>query len=912
MSRHPLFRSRRGLPPELVEAQEYIQKLGRSYGLDFCPIIFEMCDYDEINMIASYGGFPTRYPHWRFGMEYLQMQKGYEYGLQKIYEMVINTNPSYAYLLDNNTMVDQKLVMAHVLGHVDFFTNNAWFAHTNRKMLDQMANHAARVRRYIDRHGADTVEAFIDMCLSIEDLIDPYAPYVPRPVIPEEDSLEDLTTDEVYRLPVSQRYMSRYINPPEYLAEQRKKQTEERQRTRSFPEQPERDVMGFILRYGRLSRWQQDVLSIIRDEAYYFAPQGMTKIMNEGWACVAADTPVFTERGLLTMQEVVEGEARRVSDGVEVRDITARNIIPDHPTVTITTRRGLVLTGSNNHRILREDGTSWARLDALAVGDQVKISGGAGLWPEAQVPITWTQPVGFTLEDAAREAGVSVSTLMRFRAGRRVQQQSAVAMAVECHETQQQSAISLNRRAQIQCPETVDEDLGAFLGYLVGDGHISRVKRVLGLTTGDADQAERFAALAHRLFGLRAVIQQDEGRLRVLLHSEALSDLLTLELGLTDDPSADRKTIPRAILRSPQSVVRAFLRAYFDADGHAGAQGVILSTTSEKMGQQVQLLLLNHSILSRRRLQGDGCWHVHITGASAKTFSEQIGFNLERKQDALRRYVSDRRWFKRERASDEIVSIEHGSADVYDITVEETHRYAAAGLINHNSFWHTRLMTRHILDDSEVITYADHHSGTVTMRPGQLNPYKIGIELFRDIEERWNRGQHGKGWLDCEDVARKRDWDTGAGRGMDKVFEVRRNHNDVTFIDTFLTEDFVRKVGLFTYEYDASAGHYLIESRDFQAVKSKLLSMLSNRGQPRIHVTDGNHSNRGELELTHQHEGMDIQLEWAESTMGNIARLWGRPVHLKTRVDDGEVTLHHDGDTFKAEGLKERGRKRRG
>ena len=114
-------RSRRQLPSELEDARQRIESIAKKHGLDFFDTIFEMCDYDEINMIASYGGFPTRYPHWRWGMEYLQMQKGYEYGLQKIYEMVINTNPAYAYLLDKNAFVDQNLVMAHVFAHVDLF-----------------------------------------------------------------------------------------------------------------------------------------------------------------------------------------------------------------------------------------------------------------------------------------------------------------------------------------------------------------------------------------------------------------------------------------------------------------------------------------------------------------------------------------------------------------------------------------------------------------------------------------------------------------------------------------------------------------------------------------------------------------------------------------------------------------------
>src|SRR5207245_2303836 len=81
----------------------------KGFGLDFYETIFEVLGYDEINMVAAYGGFPNRYPHWRFGMEYEQLSKGYEYGLSKIYEMVINNNPSYAYLLESNMDVDQKL-----------------------------------------------------------------------------------------------------------------------------------------------------------------------------------------------------------------------------------------------------------------------------------------------------------------------------------------------------------------------------------------------------------------------------------------------------------------------------------------------------------------------------------------------------------------------------------------------------------------------------------------------------------------------------------------------------------------------------------------------------------------------------------------------------------------------------------
>ncbi|MFT7639632.1 MAG: stage V sporulation protein R, partial [Pirellulaceae bacterium] len=170
----------RELNEELREIQAKMEQHASDYGLDFFPTIFEVVDADQLNAVAAYGGFPTRYPHWRFGMEYEQLSKGYSYGLQKIYELVINNDPCYAYLLGSNMTTDHKLVMAHVYGHCDFFKNNFWFGQTNRKMIDEMANHGNRIRRYMDRFGVDVVENFIDVCLSVEDLIDIHSPFIRR------------------------------------------------------------------------------------------------------------------------------------------------------------------------------------------------------------------------------------------------------------------------------------------------------------------------------------------------------------------------------------------------------------------------------------------------------------------------------------------------------------------------------------------------------------------------------------------------------------------------------------------------------------------------------------------------------------------------------------------------------------
>ena len=144
-----------------------IEVLAKEYGLCFFDTVFELIDYEQMRKLASYEGFHIRYPHWRFGMNYHRFLKSDEYGLSKIYELVINHDPCYAYLLESNKMLDQKLVMAHVFGHSDFFKNNKWFSHTNRKMSETVKVYHDKVCRYIDKHGYDKVEQTIDSFFSL-------------------------------------------------------------------------------------------------------------------------------------------------------------------------------------------------------------------------------------------------------------------------------------------------------------------------------------------------------------------------------------------------------------------------------------------------------------------------------------------------------------------------------------------------------------------------------------------------------------------------------------------------------------------------------------------------------------------------------------------------------------------------
>jgi stage V sporulation protein R len=207
-------------------------------------------------------------------------------------------------------------------------------------------------------------------------------------------------------------------------------------------------------------------------------------------------------------------------------------------------------------------------------------------------------------------------------------------------------------------------------------------------------------------------------------------------------------------------------------------------------------------------------------------------------------------------------------------------------------------MTEKILTDSEIIDFADHHSGTMASQPNSYNPYKVGIELFRDIEDRWNKGRFGREWEQCDDIRERNNWDRKLGQGREKIFSVRKIYNDVTFIDEFLTEDFCIRNKLFVYKFNQKTERFEVDTRDFPAIKAKLLFYMTNFGQPIIRVEDANFENRGELLLRHHHEGIDMQPDYLTETLKNLQRIWSRPVHLATTMDGAQIVFKFDGKEY--------------
>lgn len=262
---------------QLERAIDEITEIATGFGLDFYPMRYEICPADIIYTFGAYG-MPTRFAHWSFGKAFHKMKLQYDLGLSKIYELVINSNPCYAFLLDGNSLIQNKLIVAHVLGHCDFFKNNMRFSNTNRDMVESMSASAERIRQYEILYGKERVEEFLDAVLAIQEHIDPGL-YAAKLRWNHHDRVDEKKTrsvrgpyDDLWKLDQEER-------------ERSKAEEKSVSKVVRIPPESEKDVLLFIQEYAPyLEDWQRDILTIMRNEMLYFWPQLETKVMNEGWA----------------------------------------------------------------------------------------------------------------------------------------------------------------------------------------------------------------------------------------------------------------------------------------------------------------------------------------------------------------------------------------------------------------------------------------------------------------------------------------------------------------------------------------------------------------------------------------------------------------------------------------------------
>lgn len=237
-------------------------------GLKPPPTMFHLVQAEEIYDIAA-RGLPGRYSHYQFGRQYEKEKGDYDRGKSRIYELVINTKPAHAYLLDGNSVIAQFFVMAHVYGHTDFFEHNRYFAPADKNILTRTRAAAERIDHYMGEYGREKVENFIDACSAFE----------------YNRDLDQLADKPSAKGPVWETNPFASLFPEQEKARRQQHELDKETFKRRFPKQPEIDILRFVEKHAsHLDDWQRDIISIIRTEAEYFVPSSRTHVMNEGWA----------------------------------------------------------------------------------------------------------------------------------------------------------------------------------------------------------------------------------------------------------------------------------------------------------------------------------------------------------------------------------------------------------------------------------------------------------------------------------------------------------------------------------------------------------------------------------------------------------------------------------------------------
>jgi stage V sporulation protein R len=655
MSETAYTRRKRRIAADLREPVREAAALAGKLGLTPYPVDYWVVDHDEMNRLIAYGGFQTRYPHWRWGMQYDRQRKQDQFGAGKAFEIVNNDDPSNAFLQASNSLADQKAVITHVEAHADFFANNEWFglfardgtaaereaesgagpsvapaqdrpdpdAESERTPGKRGLNAAAILERHADLVAGymenpdidrEAIESFIDDVLTLTDTIDQHRPRsrargggeAAEPA-PDSDSDPDPAADLGLSDPVRQQVFGDEPGDAE----------EARVPEGPTPDDPARDVLAYLCDHGEvydesegraveMTDWQREVLEALRTEAYYFAPQRMTKVMNEGWAA-------YWE-SLMMGEECFAGDDEFLT-------------YADH---------------------------------------QARVLGSPGLNPYRLGKQLWEY-----VENRA------------------------------------------NRR------EVID-----------------RLLRVEGVSPQRFHERIDFAAA-------RAALEPDPAIAGA--GPNALEDLAAM--AAEGDPRVDGEAVEAARADETEIDLECYPWKALTYEG----------------------LVERHYSLVKPQYRG---------------FLDQVNReDLER----IDRYVLDR--------------------DRY-ATVEEA----------------------------------------------------------------------------LEDVDREAGWA--------RMREVRESYNDVTFLDEFLTGEFVSANGYFTYEFSEAQEDFRVASTEAEAVKRKLLLQFTNFGKPTVVVYDGNFRNRGELLLAHEYNGVVLDREQAMQVLERIYRLWGRPVNLATIVkeyDDREV-----------------------
>lgn len=914
------------LPPELEALLPRIFKEVNDFGCDFFPTVVQMLTYDEISEVAAYSGFPVRYPHWKWGMEYEELQRGYEHGMHRIYEMVINclclnvpvltiegTKPAGKVVVGDKVITanGERTVVAverqkpsktikiefygcaediicspnhkwKILGKNGYewkesnqikesdyvLVGDSWETYRNKPAMIHWDNEkvvestASNVRNRLK-----TIPSIKQMTIDLAELIG---------IVVGDGSAGVKTKENAISICISKKELS-YIDYVKKLV------------TRVFNLEPlvetHRKSVDVITLCSKEAVWFFDKIGIKKGCTYNVpwsifsssceyraafirglfdtdgSASGVLSFSNYNKELVAGVQLLLLEMGIVSKYYEVENGKNKIHvirirgtqnvekfcERVGFSNLRKKEILNQLVKRNPSTNRGCDLPFVRNLLIECAKSHGWNTYNQPSLGRSIERMKTQSVGTNAMIGfVKRAKKLGYDyfddiLNDYLSQSFVCVKSIKQHK------ELETVDIALDKgHDFIARGLVTHNTNpCYIYCLDsnTLVDNI-TVVAHALGHNDFFKNNIFFAPTrVGDQNMMNRLANHGTRI---RRYMKR-WGKERV---TEFIDYVLRIETLI--DPAKAWK--PKKI----KNLVTSDYREYEYPnrlkvkDGHEYMEDYINPEDwIKKQNEKIR----------------------------RKEIAKEIGIFKNPTKDIM--------GFLRDHAP-----LKPWQADIISMLYEESLYFAPqrmtkmmnegwASYIDHNIMCKRGLCGLGGMDDSGVFEYAKHKMGVLGGKYS-INPYKLGYCLFNEIELRWDKGRFGSEYENCKDIQKKEKWDTKAGLGHKKVFEVRATHNDLTALLEFFTEEFCNKYEFFQWRLFPN-GEYKIVDRDYKSIKKKLIDVHINGGLPVIHLTEPNYKGKGYLFLQHQWTGKTLYQPYVAATLQALYFLWGNKVYLATK-----------------------------
>ena len=927
------------LSKELKELAPKILQSCKDWGLDFYPTVVQLLTYDEISEIAAYNGFPVRFPHWSFGMEYEELQRGYEFGLFKIYEMVINCCE-----LDAPVLTKRGTVLAGDVVSGD----QVVVGNETRNVVGIKRQDASKTKKICLKYGQTLVctPNHKWRVLSNNGLIWKKASdVVPGDIFVGTDSYEsnwdapriDWSSEQVFESTRTNiRHCIKEIYPPNHI-------------TIELAE-----LLGILVGDGSIRvKSAENMLTVAVGKKHRTYAEHVVDLFKKVFGVVAE---IYEKPNCFTVTLCSKNAVDFVNSiGLKKGKTFKEKIIPDiicksPPAYRCAFLRGLFDTDGyvTNHvgfscynkkladdvQIMLSEMGILSNLKTLKngkgkKGDQkyinvVKIQ---GIWAENK----FYNRIGFVFEykqeslkklldrKFCRGSGIELPYIQRQLImwakdiGITTYKNHSLGYSIKKFEKKNvgiNSCSSFVQRAEEQglsVPNYIKDIISNPLFVVDSVTEGDEIETVDIALDHDAHDFIAYGLITHNtnpcyIYCLSSNTLLDH--LTVIAHATGHNDFFknNIHFSATDTNMLNKMAnhgtrIRNYMSRWGKERVIEFLdwvmRLETLIDGAEAwsdkiSKNVIVQ--DERVYRQPRRLTVNKErmymepFINTQEFRQKENEKIH-----QEDIEEEIGIFKEPTKNILG-FLRDNAPLKPWQADiismlyDEAMyffpqrqtkTLNEGWASTNDSVIMAEQGFASLGQKSH---------------DCGIVEYSEHKMGVLGGKYS-MNPYKLGYYLLSDIRDRWDKGRFGSEWDECTNIHQKESWDVKTNLGKEKIFEVRKYYDDLTFIHEFFTEDFCRTQEYFYWTHYPN-GEFRLESRDYKKIKSLLMKRHLNGGQPEIKLTEPNYRGKGGMMLQHQFDGRTLYEPYVSDVLVALRAIWGNDVYLSTQDKDGNEKVY--------------------